>query len=159
MKRLTSPIVIDNRIVLSSSFTDAYQCVLYKDKRLVVIFMDAGDPPDYLFVVPLSEIEKNPLIKKTDSRVSYEGDFYVHASTVWHNEIFFFDDYVAIVEDDCYITVISLTNLQTFDIECPPAQSSDMDSYSVSISSIANGVVKGSFVDENGSRENFEIKF
>ena len=115
MKQLTSPLIHENEVILSEYFTNS-TCMFYENKKLIIVYLDGSDPPDYLLFIPYDKLVKEPLLNYYDQRIVYKKDFFVRAEYTWSNNVHFFENYVSITEDD-YGFIFSLdydhSNIET----------------------------------------------
>lgn len=110
-KYLKEPLCGNGVIILSEEFTLYQTCVFYEKKGLIVVYLDASDPPDFLLVIPYQEILNEPLLTLDDQRIAYQGKFFVHGEMSWSNDIEFFDNHVGIQIDEG-IRLFDLDNIK-----------------------------------------------
>ena len=61
----------------------------YSEHRILAHYVDGGDPPDYMYFIPIDEIIENPILSYGDQRLAYKGRYFVDAETEWTNEIYY----------------------------------------------------------------------
>jgi hypothetical protein len=55
----------------------------YPKHRVLANCADGGDPPDYLYFIPIDEIIENPILTYNDPRLAYKGRYFIDAETEW----------------------------------------------------------------------------